>query len=88
MKLKKFWSMGGARAGCAPLNPPLPWGTPIVKWDGDLGWEYPRSRSGPRSGQGVTPNQDSIGCACYAADSMPLAFMQEDFLVLFAFKRI
>ena len=23
MKLKKFWSVGGARAGCAPLNPPL-----------------------------------------------------------------
>ena len=28
-----------------------------------------------------TPYQDSIACACYAAVSMPLVFMQEDFLV-------
>ena len=57
------------------------------------GWGYPPVsrmgihpfRSGHRSGQGGgTPNQNSIACTCYAVGGMPLAFMQEDFLVSFS----
>ena len=29
-----------------------------------------------------TPNWNNIACTCYAAGGMPLAFTQEDFLVL------
>ena len=38
-----------------------------------------RSQDG---GGGGTPNQNSIACTCYVAGGMPLAFTQEDFLVL------
>ena len=39
------------------------------------------SRSGPRSGQGGTLNWNSTACTCFVAGGMPLAFMQEAFLV-------
>ena len=40
-------------------------------------------RSDPRTGG--TPYWNSIACTCYMAGSMPLAFLQEDFLVDFVF---
>ena len=42
--------------------------------------QVPPSRSDPR--MGGTPYWNSIACTCYTAGSMPLAFTQEDFLVL------
>ena len=46
----------------------------------DLGWGTP-----PRPGMGPPPTWD-IASTCYVAGSMPLAFTQEDFLVLPLFK--
>ena len=46
------------------------------------GW-YPNPRSGWRG----TPNRKSIACTCYMAGGMPLAFMQDDFLVHVIFIR-
>ena len=39
-----------------------------------------QNRSGPR--MGGTPNRNRLACTCYTAGGMPLAFTQEDFLVL------
>ena len=33
-----------------------------------------------------TPYQNSIACTCYVLDGMPLAFTQEDFLVIYLFR--
>ena len=54
----------------------------ILRWgDG----EYPPSRSDHR--MGGTPYWNSITCTCYAVGGMPLAFTQEDFLVMVIFFR-
>ena len=50
-------------------------------WDG--GTAPPRS--GPKSGGGGFPNWYSIACTWYTAGGMPLAFTQEDSLVIFDF---
>ena len=65
------------------------WGTPsqvrtgvplMQTWVGG----YPRPDVG--TGQGGTPNRNSIACTCNAAGGgMPLGFTQEDFLVIFYF---
>ena len=56
------------------------WGTPISRMgvppSAELG--YP---PGLRSGRSGTPNWNSIVSTSYAAGGVPLAFMQEDFLV-------
>ena len=76
-----------------------PQGTPIqIRFQVRIGGITP-SRSGPRSGgyPGIPPivtgtrweypppvrRQSSIASICYAASGMPLAFTQEDFLVLY-----
>ena len=40
-------------------------------------------RPGHKSGQGGTPNWNSIACTCYTTDGMSHAFTQENFLVCF-----
>ena len=64
--------------------PGLDGGTPFPGLDrGDTPFAGPRSGwrvpPHPRSGQG---DRNIAVCTCYAAGGMPLAFMQEDFLVL------
>ena len=55
---------------------PQTWdGVPLLTWDG-----VPL-----RPGMGYPPNWDIVS-TCYAAGSMPLVFMQEDFLVITAFQ--
>ena len=80
------------RMGVSP--PSAGWGTPpLARWGvpppvGRIGLPsvsrtgYPPSRSKVRTGG--YPNSNSIACTCYAAGDMPLAFMQEDFLVFIA----
>ena len=63
------------------------WGTPIqVRSQGGGGGGEGQGvsppRSDPRMGVGGTPYQNSIVCTCYTADGMPLAFTQEDCLVI------
>ena len=59
---------------------------PMAGWGYSLsaGWGDPPSQV--KTG-GSTPNWNSIACTCYAAGGMPLAFTQEDFLVLTAFEK-
>ena len=80
--------------------PDLRWGTPQT-WDGVLPqtWDGvpPRPEMGyppqtwdwvpPRPGTRYPPQprQISIASTCYAAGGMPLAFTQEDFLVIYKY---
>ena len=70
------WHLGQG----TPLD--LGWGTPL-----DLAWGTPRTwdRVPPQTWDGVPPWHGTIVSTCYAVGSMPLAFMQEDFLVLYTF---
>ena len=75
-------------------SPTLGWGTPstIKTWLGypppDLGWGTPPTI---KTWLGYPPppthplDSSSIASTCYAAGGMPLAFTQEDFLVLFEY---
>ena len=60
-------------------------GVPLPRSGKGWGQGYPFP--GPGGGVGGTPfpgpNQNSIACTCYAAGGMPLAFMQEAFLVMY-----
>ena len=72
----QVWMLGGtplARSGC--------WGGTLAR----SGWEgYPGQVWMPRVLPPPHPliRQSSIASTCYAAGGMPLAFTQEDFLVL------
>ena len=61
-------------------HPRSTWGTPP-----DLGWgtslDLGRGTP-PELGWGNPPRQISVASTCYAAGGMPLAFTQEDFLVI------
>ena len=64
-----------SRSGRGGYPPSAGWGVTL-----SAGWGT-HSCPGPRSGQGGTPNWNSMTCTCYAVGGMPLAFTQEDFLV-------
>ena len=62
-------------------------GYPLQTWDGYLPQHQDLAGVPPPLWDGVPPptRQSSIASTCYAAASMPLAFTQKDFLVLFNF---
>ena len=67
-------------------------GTPSQVWDGGCTLSQVRTGGYPfpdlnKGGTPPTPSirQSSIASNCYAAGGMPLAFTQEDFLVLLCF---
>ena len=62
-------------------NPPPSWGTPLSPGWGTPPAGVPPVPWGTPPLAGVPPWQSSIACTCYAAVGMPLAFMQENFLV-------
>ena len=62
------------------VPPDLGWGTPQT-WDRVPPWTWDRVPP-PDLGWGTPP---SIASTCYVVGGMPLAFMQEDFLVLLWF---
>ena len=63
-----------------------PGGYPIPGLDGLLDGGYPWVPPPSRTGWNTPPppimRQNSIGSTCYAAGGMPLAFTQDDFLVV------
>ena len=72
----------------AGVPPTLGWGTPNLRWSTphhqDLTGVPPTIKTWPgypHPGMGYPPRQSSIASTCYAVGGMPLAFMQEDFLV-------
>ena len=72
VSLSQIWAMGYPH--------PRSWDTPIPGWG-----YYPDQVPGQEGG---TPNWNSIGCTCYTAGGMPLAFTQEDFLFIFNFTNV
>ena len=65
--------------------PDLGQGTPPGPGTGYLPWTWDRVPPGPGTGDRVPP---SIASTCYAAGGMPLAFTQEDFLVILLFSTL
>ena len=82
------WSAtgGGQVQGGQPLGRGSAAGGVRSSWGGQpLGGGQVQGGSQPLGGG--QPRQDNIGSTCYMAGGMPLAFTQEDFLVLFDFIR-
>ena len=71
---------------------PSSWcGVPFPGLDGGgtPSWGVPHlGRAYPLAGEPPPPRQTSTACTCYAAGGVPLAFTQEDFLVLFNFTQL
>ena len=71
------------------VPPDLGWGTPQT-WDGVTSQTWDRVPPAPRPGTGYHPpppdqvwiRQSSTASTCYVAGGVPLAFTQENFLVL------
>ena len=90
--------MGGRAGTPAPpsrSDPRIGGGYPPPPHPGQIpGWGQGQGRSTPHPGQipgrggGGTPYWNSIACACYTAGGMPLAFTQEDFLVINAINNL
>ena len=80
------WGVPHSRSGGTPFQVWMVGGYPIPGLDGGgtptmTGWGLPTmtDRVPPMTGWGTPPT--SIVITCYVAGSMPLAFMQEEFLV-------
>ena len=85
------YPISGPRGVTQVLPPSQTWdGVPHQTWDGVPPWTWdwvPPQDLGQGAlpfgpGMGYPPRQISIGSTCYTAGGMPLAFTQEDFLVL------
>ena len=91
-------SVHTAGGGGGKVTPSTDWGGPPSdpnrgipnpsQWEGGGTLsQVTMGRGTPIPGQdwgkgGGTPNWNSIACTCYAVGSMPLAFTQEDYLVI------